>query len=97
MQRWLTDYLSGKDTLAAAATEPVAGRPACPQNWPATDLHAETYGTAAGHDPVLLIHGSGSWGTDTFGGQRALADEFRLIVLDRRGSDLADLPPAPAR
>src|SRR5215831_20621037 len=50
-----------------------------------TDLHAETYGAGTGHDPVLLIHGSGSWGVDTFGRQRALADEFRLIMIDRRG------------
>ena len=34
---------------------------------------------------MLLIHGSGSWGVDTFGRQRALADEFRLIMIDRRG------------
>jgi pimeloyl-ACP methyl ester carboxylesterase len=34
---------------------------------------------------VLLIHGSGSWGSDTFGKQRPLADEFRLIMMDRRG------------
>jgi pimeloyl-ACP methyl ester carboxylesterase len=47
-----------------------------------TDLHAELYG---GGDPVLLVHGSGSWGVDTFGSQRDLADEFRLIVIDRRG------------
>ena len=47
-----------------------------------TDLHTETYGTG---DPVLLVHGSGSWGVDTFGAQRALADEFRLIMMDRRG------------
>ena len=47
-----------------------------------TDLHSESYGTG---DPVLLIHGSGSWGIDTFGKQRPLADEFRLIMIDRRG------------
>jgi pimeloyl-ACP methyl ester carboxylesterase len=47
-----------------------------------TDLHAETCGTG---EPVLLIHGSGSWGVDTFGYQRDLADEFRLMMIDRRG------------
>lgn len=52
------------------------------QNWCVADLHSEIYGNG---DPVLLIHGSGSWGVDTFGAQRALADEFRLIMMDRRG------------
>jgi pimeloyl-ACP methyl ester carboxylesterase len=47
-----------------------------------TDLYTESYGTG---EPVLFLHGSGSWGLDTFGPQRALADEFRLILVDRRG------------
>jgi pimeloyl-ACP methyl ester carboxylesterase len=47
-----------------------------------TDLHTETYGTG---EPAVLVHGSGSWGADTFGSQRDLADEFRLIMIDRRG------------
>ena len=54
-----------------------------------TDLYTESYGTG---DPVLLIHGSGSWGVDTFGAQRTLADEFRLIIMDRRG--YGQSPPA---
>lgn len=52
------------------------------QNWIVTDLYTETYGSG---DPVLLIHGSGSWGVDTYGAQGALAGEFRLIMMDRRG------------
>ncbi len=52
------------------------------QNWYVTDLFTQDFGSG---DPVLLIHGSGSWGIDTFGAQRALADEFRLIMMDRRG------------
>lgn len=52
------------------------------QNWRVADLHVESYGTGA---PALLVHGSGSWGTDTFGGQRALAEEFRVVLVDRRG------------
>ncbi len=47
-----------------------------------TDLHTEVCGCG---DPVLLIHGSGSWGRDSFGKQSPLADEFRLIMMDRRG------------
>jgi pimeloyl-ACP methyl ester carboxylesterase len=47
-----------------------------------TDLHVEAYGSG---EPALLVHGSGSWGLNTFSQQRALADEFRVIVIDRRG------------
>ncbi|WP_329575457.1 alpha/beta hydrolase [Kitasatospora sp. NBC_01250] len=34
---------------------------------------------------VLLVHGTMSWGTDSFRGQRPLADRFRLELMDRRG------------
>jgi pimeloyl-ACP methyl ester carboxylesterase len=61
---------------------PLAEQPCKAQNLWVADLHTEIYGTG---DPVLLIHGSGSWGVDTFGTQQALADEFRLIMMDRRG------------
>lgn len=47
-----------------------------------TDLYSEIHGSG---DPVLLVHGSGSWGAGTFGEQRALASEFQLIMMDRRG------------
>jgi len=47
-----------------------------------TDLHAETYGTG---EAAVFVHGSGSWGEETFGAQRALADEFRVILIDRCG------------
>ena len=53
-----------------------------PDNLDMADLHVVDYGTG---EPALLVHGSGSWGTDTFGRQRALADEFRLQLMDRRG------------
>ncbi len=56
-----------------------------------TDLHTESYGTG---DPVLFLHGSGSWGLDTFGPQRALADQFRLILADRRGYGQSPRPAA---
>lgn len=52
------------------------------QNGGVTDLHVERYGTG---EPALFVHGSGSWGADTFGGQRALADEFQVVLIDRRG------------
>jgi pimeloyl-ACP methyl ester carboxylesterase len=47
-----------------------------------TDLHIETYGSG---EPAVFVHGSGSWGAETFGAQRALADEFRVILIDRCG------------
>jgi pimeloyl-ACP methyl ester carboxylesterase len=47
-----------------------------------TDLHIEQYGAG---QPAVLIHGSGSWGVDTFPAQRELGDEFRVLLMDRRG------------
>lgn len=46
------------------------------------DLHVEDYGTG---EPALFVHGSGSWGAETFGAQRALAGEFRVVLIDRCG------------
>jgi pimeloyl-ACP methyl ester carboxylesterase len=46
------------------------------------DLHIETYGTG---EPAVFVHGSGSWGAETFGAQRVLADEFQVILIDRCG------------
>ncbi|HEX6932653.1 MAG TPA: alpha/beta hydrolase [Streptosporangiaceae bacterium] len=54
-----------------------------------TDLHSETYGSG---DPVLMVHGSGSWGADTFGEQLPLAGEFRLVMIDRRGYGRSEWP-----
>jgi pimeloyl-ACP methyl ester carboxylesterase len=36
-------------------------------------------------EPVILVHGSMSTGTETFAGQRPLSDKYRLILVDRRG------------
>lgn len=47
-----------------------------------SDLHIEEYGAG---EPAVLIHGSGSWGVDTFPAQRELGDEFRVLLVDRRG------------
>jgi pimeloyl-ACP methyl ester carboxylesterase len=47
-----------------------------------TDLHIERYGAG---EPAVLIHGSGSWGVDTFPAQRELRDEFQVLLMDRRG------------
>lgn len=47
-----------------------------------TDLHIEHHGAG---EPAVLVHGSGSWGVDTFPAQRELADEFHVLFMDRRG------------
>jgi len=36
-------------------------------------------------EPVILVHGSMSTGTETFGAQKPLSDKYRLILVDRRG------------
>ncbi|GAA0940221.1 alpha/beta hydrolase [Actinocorallia libanotica] len=49
------------------------------------DAHVTAWGEG---EPVVLVHGVLTWGTDTafgFGRQRPLADAFRLLVMDRRG------------
>jgi pimeloyl-ACP methyl ester carboxylesterase len=34
---------------------------------------------------VVLVHGSFGWGTETWAKQRPLADEYQLVLVDRRG------------
>jgi len=46
------------------------------------ELHIDEYGTG---EPAVFVHGSGSWGVDTFSAQRTLADEFRVLFIDRCG------------
>ncbi|MCF3964870.1 alpha/beta fold hydrolase [Streptomyces fuscigenes] len=50
-------------------------------------VHVTRWGPGeAGDAPrVLLVHGTLSWGTDSFREQRPLADRFRLELMDRRG------------
>lgn len=36
-------------------------------------------------EPVILVHGSMSRGTETFAAQKPLSDKYRLILVDRRG------------
>jgi pimeloyl-ACP methyl ester carboxylesterase len=47
-----------------------------------SDLHVDAFGEGA---PALFVHGTFSWGLDTFSEQRALADEYRVLLVDRRG------------
>ncbi|MBO2450066.1 alpha/beta hydrolase [Actinomadura barringtoniae] len=62
----------------------------------ARDVHVTVWGDGA---PVVLVHGSTSWGTDEafgFTAQRPLADGFRLLAMDRRGyGDSPDLSEDP--
>ena len=46
------------------------------------ELHVDVFGTG---DPAIFVHGSFGWGLDTFPEQRALSDEYRIILVDRRG------------
>lgn len=45
-------------------------------------VHAEIFGT--GHRAVF-VHGIFGWGTDTFPRQVELADDYQVVLLDRRG------------
>ena len=45
-------------------------------------LHVEVLGEGP---PVLLVHGSFGTARGTFGAQRPLSDEHRLVFVDRRG------------
>jgi pimeloyl-ACP methyl ester carboxylesterase len=47
-------------------------------------LHLTVWG-ADERDAALLVHGSLSWGEDSWREQRPLADRERLLVVDRRG------------
>ena len=52
----------------------------------ATAVHVTLWDGAGAEAPsVVLIHGSMTWGTACFERQRSLADDYRLLVLDRRG------------
>ncbi len=53
-----------------------------------TDLHLEIFGE---REQAVLVHGSFSWGLDTFPHQRVLGEQHRVILVDRRG--FGDSPP----
>jgi pimeloyl-ACP methyl ester carboxylesterase len=54
-------------------------------------LHTVTWGDG---DPVVLVHGSISWGEETWAAQRPLAADYSLIVVDRRGFGSSPGPDA---
>jgi pimeloyl-ACP methyl ester carboxylesterase len=45
-------------------------------------LHLDLFGVGP---PAVFVHGSFGWGLDTFPEQRALAGEYRIVLVDRRG------------
>jgi len=45
-------------------------------------IHRLEFGTG---DSAVFVHGSFGWGLDTFPDQRALADQFHVVLMDRAG------------
>ena len=45
-------------------------------------VHRVEFGTG---DSAVFVHGSFGWGLDTFPDQRALADRFHIVLMDRAG------------
>ncbi len=59
-------------------------------------LHTTVLGTGV---PAIFVHGSFGWGTDTFPEQGSLADDYQVVLVDRRGfgdSTFADAEGWPA-
>lgn len=48
----------------------------------ASGVHVTVWGDG---EPALFVHGSFGWGAETWREQRPLADEYRLLLVDRRG------------
>ena len=48
----------------------------------ASGVHVTVWGNG---EPAVLVHGSFGWGEETWREQRPLADDYRLMLLDRRG------------
>jgi pimeloyl-ACP methyl ester carboxylesterase len=48
----------------------------------ASGVHVTVWGDG---EPAVFVHGSFGWGEETWREQRPLADEYRLLLVDRRG------------
>ena len=46
------------------------------------ELHMDVFGDGV---PALFVHGSFGWGLETFPEQRALADQYQVVIIDRCG------------
>lgn len=58
----------------------------------AAQLHVTTWGDEG--DTAVLVHGSLGWGEDTWAAKRPLAEEYRLLLVDRRGFGASPGPDA---
>jgi pimeloyl-ACP methyl ester carboxylesterase len=58
----------------------------------ATELHVTRWGDRG--DPAVLVHGSFGWGEFSWAAQRPLADDYRLLLVDRRGFGASPGPDA---
>jgi pimeloyl-ACP methyl ester carboxylesterase len=54
-----------------------------------TDLHVVEFGQG---EPIVFVHGSFDCAEETFPNQRELADQYRVVLVDRRG--YGESPPA---
>jgi pimeloyl-ACP methyl ester carboxylesterase len=57
--------------------------------WMATDLHVVEFGEG---EPIVFVHGGFDDAEETFPKQRELADQYRVVFVDRRG--YGESPPA---
>jgi pimeloyl-ACP methyl ester carboxylesterase len=57
-----------------------------------TALHVTQWGDSG--EPAVLVHGSFGWGEVTWAAQRPLADDYRLLLVDRRGFGASPGPDA---
>ena len=48
----------------------------------AAGVHVTVWGDG---EPAVLVHGSFGWGEETWREQRPLADDYQLLLIDRRG------------
>ena len=48
----------------------------------ASGVHVTVWGDG---EPAVFVHGSFGWGEETWREQRALADDYKLLLVDRRG------------
>jgi pimeloyl-ACP methyl ester carboxylesterase len=55
-------------------------------------IHADVFGSGP---RAVFVHGSFGWGLDTFPEQRALADAYEVVLVDRRGFGASPLVEDP--
>src|SRR6202022_1770365 len=85
--RWASSTLLGQRRFAISASAARSSESCrAPSRTPASNpppLHVTTWGDHGA--PVVLVHGSFTWGEEAWAHQRELADHYRLLVVDRCG------------